>query len=127
MRVIEGAWVRDLFRVKDDHVGKGTRLEHTAILQTKRLRWQLRHAADGFLQGQHLLLTDIAGEDAGIVAITTRMRDVLAELPRPAIAGDHGQRMFEEGGHVRLIHAVEDATAAAALLDVQQQLDLICE
>ena len=55
------------------------------------------------------------------------LRHILAEATRTTVAGDHGERMLQEGLQIILVHAVEDGAGTALGFEIEDELDLIVE
>ena len=55
------------------------------------------------------------------------MGDAFTQFARAAVAGDHGEGMFEENLEVGLAHAVEVGARAAVEVNVENEFNLIIE
>src|SRR5258708_3589225 len=74
MRLLVGRRVGDGRGIEDDDVGIHPFLDQAAALEPEIARRQPGHPAHGLLQRYHLVLAHVLAEQAGQVAVRTRMR-----------------------------------------------------
>src|SRR5690349_16640843 len=74
MRLFECRFVGDRVWIEDDDVGKVSRLEISAMIETEVIRGQTRQSSHRFFERYHLFVANIFAEQSGEVAVSTRMR-----------------------------------------------------
>src|ERR1041385_2997647 len=63
-------------------------------------------------------------EHARVVAVATRMRHALVDLPHATVARDHRERLLHDALHVVFTHAVIDHARAARFVHLEHLFDL---
>ncbi len=127
VRVTDFGAVSDGVRVEDGEVGNGAGLDASAFGDLEGLGGEACHFADGFFEEEGTVIADEFSEDAGVVPEAARVGHGFAESARASVAGDHGHAVGEEGGHVGVVHVLEDAASSSIGFDVEEELGLVFE
>src|SRR5262245_44785582 len=85
VRSREGGGVLDRGGVEDDDVGPAALAEEAAVSEAEGGGGERGHLADGVFEAQELEVADVAGEDAGVVAVAARVRDAVVDLAHAAV------------------------------------------
>lgn len=125
VRAVVGGGVGHFLRIKHDDVRPESFLDQAAVFKAERVRGQAGHSADGVFEAQGFEFADVSAQDVGVVAVASRMGNVLAELAQAAVAGDHDVGMLHELLEVGFIDSVEDAACAAVHFNLQNHFDLV--
>src|SRR5260221_2084724 len=131
LRLLVGRRVGDGRGIEDDDVGIHPFLDQAAALEPEIARRQPGHPAHGLLQRYHLVLAHVLAEQAGEVAVRTRMRrfpqeDALGRH-RGAVGADRNPQALELLRQVLLAHAEKDRAHARTVLEhqVEEGVDLV--
>ncbi len=124
MRRFEGRLVADFCFVEDNEVGRKTLADLAAVAEVESLGGKGSHFADRVFKRNYFQFADIFAEHAGVVSVTTRMRDARTELPHTAVRRDHRKRLPHDRLDVVLAHHAIDHLSAALVVHIEHLFDL---